>query len=60
MFLTPENLEPVADRDVELWGGDVDLLPLLAFLRSVISSLLPKIRGAGPQAPSLDLPLGTD
>ena len=46
----------MADSDLELREGErgvgrcgFDLLPLLAFLPSVISSLLPKIRGgAGP------------
>jgi len=53
----------VADPDLELsrgWGGGGSfvLLALPAFLLSVISSFLPKIRGAqAPRAPPLDLPL---
>ena len=39
-------------------GGSFDLLALLAFLPSAISSFfLPKIRGPGPLAPPLDPPL---
>ena len=40
----------MAGPDLELGGeggGEFDLLALLAFLRSVISFLLPKIRGPG-------------
>ena len=48
----------VADLDLELRGGPgLDLLALLAFFPSVISSFLPKIRGAqAPRAPPLDPP----
>jgi len=49
----------VADPDLELREGPgFVLLALPAFLLSVISSFLPKIRGAqAPRAPPLDLPL---
>jgi len=44
----------VADSDLELRGV---LLALPAFLPSVISSFLPKIRGVPPRTPPLDTPL---
>ena len=50
----------VADPDLQLRvGPDFDLLALLAFLPSFISSFLPEIGGGdlGPQVPPLDLPL---
>ena len=52
------DLETEADSDLKLSGGPgFDLLTLLAFLPSAISSFfLPKIRGAA-QATPLDLPL---
>ena len=50
----------VADTDLQLKvGPDFDLLALLAFLPSFVSSFLSKIGGGGlgPRAPPLDLPL---
>ena len=42
----------MADPDLELRERGVDLLVLLAFLPSVTSSFLAKIRGLGPLDPS--------
>ena len=51
----------MADPDLQLRGGGggrLDLLALPAIFPSVISSFLPKIRGArGARAPPLDPPL---
>ena len=53
-----QSIPVVADPDLELrgggggGGGGLDLLALLAFIPSVISAFLPKIRGAGPPGPS--------
>ena len=55
-------MHAVADPDLELrgggGGGGLDLLAMSAIFPSVISSFLPKIRGARPpRAPPLDPPL---
>ena len=51
---------PVTDPDLELGGGGLDFLALLALFPSVISSFLPKIRGGRPpRAPPLYPPLGS-
>ena len=39
--------DPDLDQKGEGGGGSLDLLALLAFFPSVISSLLPKIKGVG-------------
>ena len=47
-------VEPVADPDLELrggGGGGLDLLALLAFLPSVISSFFTQNKGGGPPRP---------
>ena len=54
------SLRSVADPDLELGGGggSLDLLALLAFIPSVISSFFTQNKGGlGPRAPLLDAPL---
>ena len=47
----------MADPDLELRGGNLDLLAMAAIFLSVISSFLPKIRGGGGPPGPLDPPL---